>query len=80
MSQVIIRLTLSSNAIGPFDIYTGSTSTTALMTGQTRDQIIAGVVLTLPSSATGIQYTILVVSLQSDCNDETVSKTVVVYD
>jgi hypothetical protein len=50
------------------------------MTGQTRDQIIAGVVLTLPSSPTGIQYTILVVSLQSDCNDETVSKTVVVYD
>ena len=30
MAQVIIRLTLSSNAIGPFDIHTGSTQTTLI--------------------------------------------------
>mgnify|MGYP000865751297 CR=1 FL=1 len=57
MSQVIIRLTLSSNAVGPFDIHTGSTATVPIRTGITRDQIVAGVVLDLPGSDAGIQYT-----------------------
>ena len=48
MSQVIIRLTLSSNAVGPFDIHTGSTATVPIRTGVTRDQLVAGVVLDLP--------------------------------
>jgi len=73
MSQVIIRLTLSSNAIGPFDIHTGSTQTTPIKTGVSRDQITAGVVLDLPGSVAGIQYTIFVVNKQPGCNNETVS-------
>jgi len=80
MSQVIIRLTLSSNAVGPFSIYTASTATTPIKTGVTRDQIIAGVVLDLPGSVAGIQYLILVVNKQVGCNNETVSKQVVVYE
>ena len=62
MAQVIIRLTLSSNAVGPFNIYTGSTSTTPLKTNQTRDQITAGVVIDLTGSVGGTQYTIFVVN------------------
>ena len=80
MSQVIIRLTLSSNAIGPFDIHTGSTATVPIRTGITRDQIVAGVVLDLPGSVAGIEYTIFVVNKQPGCNDETVSKKIIVYD
>jgi len=53
MSQVIIRLTLSSNAIGPFNIYTGSTLTTPIKSQQTRDHIIAGVELDLPGTPSG---------------------------
>ena len=78
MAQVIIRLTLSSNAIGPFNIYTGSTSTTPIKVNQTRDQITAGVVLDLPAEPTGTQYDIFVVNKQPGCNDETVSKKVTV--
>jgi len=74
MGQVIIRLTLSSNAVGPFDIHTGSTQTVPIRTGITRDQIVAGVVLDLPGSVAGIEYTIFVVNKQPGCNDETVSK------
>ena len=80
MSQVIIRLTLSSNAVGPFDIHTGSTATTPIKTGVTRDQIIAGVVLNLPGSVAGIQYTIFVVNKQPGCNDEAVAKKIIVYE
>jgi len=73
MSQVIIRLTLASNAVGPFDIHTGSTTTVPVRTGVTRDQLVAGVVLDLPGSNAGIQYTIFVVNKQPGCNDEAVS-------
>ena len=79
MAQFIVRLTLDSNAIGPFDIYTGSTSTTPIKVNQTRDQLTAGVVISLPGSTFGTQYTILVVNTQDGCNDLLVSHTVTAY-
>lgn len=50
--NVIIKFSGSNNAVGPFDIFTGSTGTTAVYTGITRTQMISGVVMTLtdPSS------------------------------
>ena len=79
MAQFIVRLTLDSNAIGPFDIYTGSTSTTPIKVNQTRDQLTAGVVISLPGSTFGTQYTILVVNTQDGCNDLLVTHTVTAY-
>jgi hypothetical protein len=50
--NVIIKFSGLNNAVGPFDIFTGSTGSTAVYTGVTRTQMITGVVLTLtdPSS------------------------------
>lgn len=45
--NVLVQMTLGSTAIGPFDVYTGSTGTTAIYTGVTRSELIDGVVLTL---------------------------------
>jgi len=59
MSQVILRLSLDSNAIGPFSLYTGSTSTEPILTGQTRDQLVAGVVVNLDAAVTGTTYTLI---------------------
>jgi hypothetical protein len=45
---IIVRLQQENNAVGPFDIYTGSTTgTTAVASGQTRTQMISGVAITL---------------------------------
>ena len=41
----IVRIPLNSNAIGPFDVYTGSTGTTVVYSAQTRNQMIEGVVI-----------------------------------
>ena len=79
MAQIIIRLTLSSNANGPFNIYTGSTSTTPIRVNQTSDQIAAGVVLDLTGFTTGTEYTIFVVNKQPGCNDDTISKKFTVF-
>lgn len=43
----IIRISAQSNASGPFDIYSGSTGTTAIYSGLTRTQLVAGVSITL---------------------------------
>jgi hypothetical protein len=45
--NVLVQMSLGSTAIGPFDIYTGNTGTTAIYTGVTRTNLIDGVVLTL---------------------------------
>ena len=45
--NVLVRISPYSTAIGPFDIYTGTTATTAVYSAQTRTQMIAGVVLAL---------------------------------
>ena len=80
MAQFIVRLTLDSNAIGPFDIYTGSTSTTSpIKTNQTRDQMMAGVLVSLPGTTFGTQYTLNVINTQDGCNDLLVSHNVVAY-
>lgn len=79
MEQFIIRLTLDSNAVGPFNIYTGSTSTTPIKSNQTRDQIIAGVLIDLPGEPTGTQYTIFVENKQPGCEDQTISQRVTVF-
>lgn len=43
----IVRISPGSNAIGPFDIYTGSTGTTAIYTSVSRDEMVYGKVITL---------------------------------
>lgn len=45
--NVIVRINYNSTAQGPFDIYTGSTATTAVYSAQTRTQMVAGQVLAL---------------------------------
>jgi hypothetical protein len=79
MEQFIIRLTLDSNAVGPFNIYTGSTSTTPIKSNQTRDQIVEGVLIELPGEPTGTQYTIFVENKQPGCEDQTISQRVTVF-
>ena len=79
MAQFIIRLTLDSNAVGPFDIYTGSTSTTPIKTNQTRDQLIAGVLINLPGATFGTNYPIYIINTQDGCNDLVVSHNIVAY-
>lgn len=49
----LVRIPPQSNALGPFDVYTGSTGTTAVYTSQTREEMIAGVTIcfgTIPPS------------------------------
>jgi hypothetical protein len=45
--NVLVQMTAGSTALGPFDIYTGNTGTTAVYTGVTRTELINGVVLIL---------------------------------
>ena len=79
MTDLILRLTLDTNAVGPFSIYTGSTSTTALYSGVTRSQLIAGYTIQLPGSNSGTTYTLIIQNNQPNCDDNTVSKTIIVY-
>jgi hypothetical protein len=44
---VIVRFTGDNNAVGPFDVYTGTTGTTAIYTSLTRLEMIQGVAITL---------------------------------
>lgn len=46
-TNVIIRITPNTNAIGPFDVYVESLSSTPILTGQTRQQMLDGVVVQL---------------------------------
>lgn len=41
----IVRIPAESNAVGPFDVYTGSTGTTAIYTSVTRSEMINGVII-----------------------------------
>jgi hypothetical protein len=41
----IVRIPAESNAVGPFDVYTGSTGTTAIYTSVTRNEMINGVTI-----------------------------------
>ncbi len=45
LSGVIVSLPSYSNAVGPFNVYTGSTGTTAVFVSKTRDEMISGVTL-----------------------------------
>lgn len=45
--DVIVKFTGDNNAVGPFDVYTGSTGTTAVYTDLTRLEMIQGVSITL---------------------------------
>ena len=49
---VLVKIDVGSPALGPFDVYTGTTGTTAIYSAQTRVQMIAGVAVVLvdPSS------------------------------
>ena len=45
--NVLVQMTVGSTAVGPFDIFTGNTGTTAIYTGVTRTQLISGVIVNL---------------------------------
>lgn len=79
MSQIILRLTLSSNAVGPFNVYTGSTSTTPILTEQTRDQLVAGIVYNFPAEPTGTTYTLIFENKQPGCDNQILSKNIIIY-
>ena len=79
MAQIIVRLTLDTNAIGPFSIYTGSTSSTPIATDKTRDQLVAGIPISLPAEPGGTTYLLIIVNNQPGCEDNYVSKSVTVY-
>lgn len=49
--NIVVKFDGTNNAIGPFDVYVGSTGTTAIYTGVTRTEMIYGVVLTLSDPA-----------------------------
>jgi hypothetical protein len=51
--NIIVKFDGTNNAVGPFDIYVGSTGTTAVLSGVTRTEMIYGVVLTLSDPAAG---------------------------
>jgi hypothetical protein len=46
-TNVIVRITSNTNAVGPFDVYIDSLSTTPIYTGLTRSQMLDGVVVQL---------------------------------
>lgn len=79
MAQVILRLTLSTNAIGPFNVYQDDI-TNLIQSNVTRDQLIAGLVLDLPGSPEGVSYNILLENLQENCDNQIISKEIIVYD
>jgi hypothetical protein len=80
MAQVIIRLTIGSNATGPFSIYSGSTLDEPILTGATRFDLQKGEVFELPGSVNGTEYNITVVDTFDKNKSEQVTKKVVVYD
>ena len=44
---VLVKIDVGSPALGPFDVYTGTTGTTSIYSAQTRVQMIAGVAVVL---------------------------------
>jgi hypothetical protein len=55
--DVIVKFTGDNNAVGPFNVYTGTTGTTAVYTGLTRLEMIQGVSITLEDPAACITPT-----------------------
>jgi len=80
MTQVILRLTLSSNSIGPFNVYIDSLDTDPIHSGVSRDQLTAGLVLTLQGTTGGTIYKIIVENLQENCDNQTIIKEITVFD
>jgi len=80
MTEVILRLTLSSNSVGPFNVYVDSIENTPIYTNATRDQLIAGLVISLQGSLSGITYKIIVENLQIGCENDTIIKEITVFD
>jgi hypothetical protein len=79
MAQVILRLTLSTNAIGPFNIYQDDL-TNLIQSNVTRDQLMAGVVLDLIGSPEGVTHNIILENKQVGCENETIIKEIEVFD
>lgn len=79
MAQVVIRLTLSTNSLGPYSIYVDSLDNTPVATGITRDELLAGYIIDLPSNIGGTEYTIFIENNQVGC-EEIIQRKVTVYD
>jgi len=80
MTQVILRLTLSSNSIGPFNVYIDSLDTDPVYSSVTREQLVAGIVLTLQGTTGGTIYQVIVENLQENCENQTIIKEITVFD
>jgi hypothetical protein len=80
MTQVILRLTLSSNSIGPFNVYVDSLDNDPVYSEVTRDQLTMGLVLDLQGSTGGQTYQIIVENLQENCENQTIIKEITVFD
>ena len=80
MTQVILRLTLSSNSIGPFNVYIDSLDTDPVYSSVTREQLVAGIVLTLQGTTGGTIYQVIVENLQENCENQTIVKEITVFD
>ena len=51
-TNYIVRITQNTTAIGPYDVYLDSTGTTALYSGKTRNEMLAGVIVQIGPCAT----------------------------
>lgn len=79
MTQIILRLTLSSNSVGPFNVYTESIDTTPIRTEVTREELVAGLVIELEGSISGILHKVIVENVQEGCEDQVIEKEITVY-
>ena len=80
MGKIILRLTIGSNALGPFNVYVDSMSNDPIISATTRFDLQAGKEVDLVGSEEGIEYTIYVKEDKESCDSPTISKKVVIYD
>lgn len=80
MGQIILRLTVGSNAVGPFNVYVDTLDSDPVISATTRFNLQKGEVLELDGSINGTEYTIFIKEDKEICDSPTISKKVVIYD
>lgn len=79
MTQVVLRLTLSSNSIGPFNVYVNSMDEQPVFGNVSRDELKSGLIIDLQGSVSGIVHKVYVESLQDDCDTRIIEKDITVF-
>jgi hypothetical protein len=79
MTQVVLRLTLSSNSIGPFNVYVNSMDDSPVFGNVSRDELKSGLILDLEGSVSGIVHKVYVESLQDICDTRIIEKDITVF-